>query len=88
MPDVMFKCFYVQLSSDDSLPSDPRTFIALPPPETAHHFLPMLSRAEGEIDAHTSIFDASKNDHYYNLGLDSASLISEMVARQERKRRG
>ncbi|KAI9493819.1 hypothetical protein BDB00DRAFT_821719 [Zychaea mexicana] len=86
LPDVMFKCFYVQLTSDDSLASDPRTFIALPPPETAHHFIPITSRMEGEIDAHTSIFDPSKNDHYYTLGLDSVSLISEMLARQHRKR--
>ncbi|KAG2224342.1 hypothetical protein INT45_006742 [Circinella minor] len=85
LPDVMFKCFYVQLSNDDSLASDPRTFIALPPPETAHHFLPIPSKMEGEIDAHTSIFDPSKNDHYYNLGLDSISLISEMVARHHRQ---
>ncbi|KAI9260698.1 hypothetical protein BDA99DRAFT_538291 [Phascolomyces articulosus] len=85
LPDVLFKCFYVQLSGDDSLASDPRTFIALPPPETSHYFIPIPSRMEGEIDAHTSIFDPAKNDHYYNLGLDSITLISEMVARHHRQ---
>ncbi|CDH58013.1 hypothetical protein RO3G_00161 [Lichtheimia corymbifera JMRC:FSU:9682] len=85
LDDVLFRCFYIQLENHESLATDPKTFIALPPPETAHYFIPIPSRAEGEVEAHMSIFNAKKNDHYYTLGLDTMSLISEMLARHQRR---
>ncbi|ORY96259.1 hypothetical protein BCR43DRAFT_491374 [Syncephalastrum racemosum] len=85
LPDVYFKCFYAQLPREDNISTDPRTFIALPPPETAHLFVPVPSNAENEIDAHTSMFHPLKNEHYYTLGLDTMSIISEMVARHRRR---
>lgn len=85
LDDILFRCFYIQLENHESLATDPKTFIALPPPETAHYFIPIPSRAEGEVEAHMSIFNAKKNDHYYTLGLDTMSLISEMLARHQRR---
>ncbi|CEP11609.1 hypothetical protein [Parasitella parasitica] len=84
IPDIFFKCFYVQLNE---LGSDhrPKTFIKLPPEEVAYLFVPVPSSAENEIAAHTSMFNPKKTDHYYELGSDSISLISEMVSRFQRK---
>ncbi|KAL7315625.1 hypothetical protein PS15m_004818 [Mucor circinelloides] len=84
IPDMFFKCFYVQLNE---LGSDyrPKTFIKLPPEEIAYLFVPIPSSADNEIAAHTSMFNPKKTDHYYELGSDSISLISEMVARFQRK---
>ncbi|KAI8647293.1 hypothetical protein BD408DRAFT_408936 [Parasitella parasitica] len=84
IPDIFFKCFYVQLSE---LGSDhkPKTFIKLPPEDIAYLFVPVPSSAENEIAAHTSMFNPKKTDYYYELGSDSISLISEMVARFQRK---
>lgn len=63
----------------------PKTFIKLPPEDVAYLFVPVFSSAENEIAAHTSMFNPKKTDHYYELGSDSISLISEMVARFQRK---
>ncbi|KAL9537509.1 hypothetical protein MBANPS3_011717 [Mucor bainieri] len=84
IPDMFFKCFYVQLNE---LGNDyrPKTFIKPPPEDIAYLFVPIPSSADNEIAAHTSMFNPKKTDHYYELGSDSISLISEMVARFQRK---
>lgn len=66
----------------------PKTFIKLPPEEIAYLFVPILSSADNEIRAHTSMFNPKKTDHYYELGSDSIALINEMVARFQRKHDG
>lgn len=63
----------------------PRTFISSPPDSTKHIFIPILSKAESEVAAHTSLFNPAKNNEYYNMGSDTISLISEMIARYNRK---
>lgn len=63
----------------------PKTFIKLPPDEMAYLFVPVPASADNEIRAHTSMFNPNKTDHYYELGSDSISLISEMVARFQRQ---
>ncbi|GAA5797761.1 hypothetical protein HPULCUR_003155 [Helicostylum pulchrum] len=63
----------------------PKTFIKLPPDDIAYLFVPVLSSADNEINAHTSMFNPKKTDHYYELGSDSIALINEMVARFQRK---
>ncbi|KAI9303464.1 hypothetical protein BJ944DRAFT_102370 [Cunninghamella echinulata] len=63
----------------------PRTFIALPPDSTQHLFIPIITKAESEVAAHTSLFNPTKNNEYYNMGSDTISLISEMMARYNRK---
>lgn len=87
VPDIFFKCFYVQLSQVGS-DQKPRTFIRLPPEEIAYLFVPVQSSADDEIRAHTSMFNPKKTDHYYELGSDSIALITEMVARFQRKQQG
>jgi hypothetical protein len=64
----------------------PKTFIKLPPDDIAYLFVPVHSSADNEINAHTSMFNPKKTDHYYELGSDSISLINEMVARFQRKK--
>lgn len=66
----------------------PKTFIRLPPEEIAYLFVPVQSSADDEIRAHTSMFNPKKTDHYYELGSDSIALITEMVARFQRKQQG
>ncbi|CAO3592908.1 unnamed protein product [Absidia cylindrospora] len=83
MPDVFVRCFYIQIPPSGGH-GQPRTFIALPPDDTMHAFIPVVTTAESEVAAHTSIFDPRKNDYYYTLGSDSISLIAEMVARHDR----
>lgn len=70
-----------ELGTDDK----PKTFIKLPPDEVAYLFVPVPASSDNEIRAHTSMFNPNKTDHYYELGSDSISLISEMVARFQRQ---
>ncbi|KAI8330935.1 hypothetical protein EDC96DRAFT_527813 [Choanephora cucurbitarum] len=83
IPNLFFKCFYVQLYQNDQN-GNPRTFINLPPEDLLYLFVPVLSPANNEIDAHTSMFNPIKTDRYYELASDSMFLISEMVARHQR----
>ncbi|KAI9030947.1 hypothetical protein CLU79DRAFT_732147 [Phycomyces nitens] len=82
LDDVLFKCFYIQLSSN---PDQPRTFIDLPPDETSCYFVPVMSDALSEVTAHTTMFSSTRNASYYLLGADSVSLVSEMIERFHRK---
>ncbi|KAI8388549.1 uncharacterized protein BYT42DRAFT_611582 [Radiomyces spectabilis] len=84
LPDILFRCFYVQLPNPDGAVTSPRTFIALPPFDTAHLFIPCPSNAASEVKAHTSMFNPAKSAHYYQLGNDTIALISEMIARYRR----
>jgi hypothetical protein len=72
-------------SNGNSQNNTTRTFIKLPPEETAYLFVPVPSIADDEIKAHTSMFNPNKTDRYYELGDDSIALLSEMVARFQRK---
>ncbi|KAF7727054.1 hypothetical protein EC973_008101 [Apophysomyces ossiformis] len=83
--ELMFRCFYIELPYDKELPNSAFTFIALPPEDTAHLFIPIKFSAESEIKAHTGMFNPMKNHNYYTLGSDSVLLILEMVARSRRK---
>ncbi|KAI8985866.1 hypothetical protein BDB01DRAFT_786602 [Pilobolus umbonatus] len=84
IPDIVFKCFYVQIDDPDN-ENDHRTFIRLPPEEVEHLFVPVLSNADNEIKAHTAMFDPSKSDQYYQMGSDTISLIHSMVVRYQLK---
>lgn len=63
----------------------PTTFIKMPPEETLYLFVPVISSAPNVIKAHTSMFNPKETEGYYQLGNDSVTLISDMVARFQRK---
>lgn len=59
-----------------------RTFCILPEQHTelAAYFSPAQNTvASDEVEAHVSMFEASKNDGYYALGLAAAEIIREAV---------
>ncbi|CAO3665702.1 unnamed protein product [Rhizopus stolonifer] len=80
---IFFKSFYILLPGEEY--QGPRTFIKLPPEETRHLFIPIMSSAPDVLKAHTSMFDPKKTQGYYQLGSDSLTLICDMIARFQRK---
>ncbi|CEJ01764.1 hypothetical protein RMCBS344292_15785 [Rhizopus microsporus] len=75
----------LQLPAKEDTDEEPKTFIRLPPDEDSYAFIPFLSSAPNVIKAHTSMFDSSEGSDYYQLGKDSVTLITDMVARFLRK---
>ncbi|KAI9478616.1 MAG: hypothetical protein EXX96DRAFT_571564 [Benjaminiella poitrasii] len=84
VPDILFRCFYIHLDELDKK-NKPKTFIKLPPEDLSYLFIPVLSSADNEVHAHTSMFNPEKTAYYNDLCNDSVSLSSEMVARFQRK---
>lgn len=59
-----------------------RRFCTLPESSSSafQHFVPAPNTlAEDEVRAHVSMFDPGKNDGYYQLGLEAAALIRQIV---------
>ncbi|KAH8118775.1 hypothetical protein DFH11DRAFT_699520 [Phellopilus nigrolimitatus] len=80
---VTFRDFYTLLPAKPPNRLDSCTFVVLPPissPLHAHFLFAQNNIAESEIDAHTGMFEASTNDSYYGLGLETARIIREAVA--------
>ncbi|KAI8070936.1 hypothetical protein BC940DRAFT_294795 [Gongronella butleri] len=86
MPNIFFRCYYIKLPSTRLQ----RTFIALPPADTSPYFEPIqMTKAESEVEAHTSIFDPRKNESYYELGSSTIGLIaSHMVHASDKNAAG
>ncbi|KAG1051612.1 hypothetical protein G6F43_006190 [Rhizopus delemar] len=87
VPNIFFKCFYamVPVKETTNEKDRPTTFIKMPPEETLYLFVPVISSAPNVIKAHTSMFNPKETEGYYQLGNDSVTLISDMVARFQRK---
>ncbi|KAA1466770.1 hypothetical protein DENSPDRAFT_812059 [Dentipellis sp. KUC8613] len=81
---VVFKTLYTILPA---MPPDytPRTFCILPKdksPEIKAHFAEARNAmAEDEVQAHVGMFEPSTNDGYYQLGLATADIIRDALAR-------
>ncbi|GAA5908890.1 esterase/lipase family protein [Sporobolomyces salmoneus] len=75
---IGFHCFYTLHPPNPSSPAA-RTFLILPTkPAQLSLFTPSTNtRADGEIQAHVEMFD--KSDGVYDLGRETARLISEWV---------
>ncbi|KAE8255883.1 hypothetical protein A4X13_0g2892 [Tilletia indica] len=84
LPTILFHCFYTELPPSRSKGHDKtRTFMVLPPrgASSARSFTPVTnSKATDEVDAHVTMFSATKNPSYFQLGQKSASIISAVLA--------
>jgi hypothetical protein len=61
----------------------PRTFCLLPESssDAFQRFIPARNTlAENEVRAHVTMFEPTKNDGYYQLGLEAAAVIREAIA--------
>ncbi|KIJ57129.1 hypothetical protein M422DRAFT_773813 [Sphaerobolus stellatus SS14] len=86
---VVFKIFYTYIPGKPPANPNPRTFIILPQAKSQYekYFIPAHNRlAVDEVAAHTTMFQATGNDGYYALGLQTAQAIRDavMLARGER----
>lgn len=80
--DVTFFSYYTLLPPKPPQYQEPRTFAILPPQNSPlrKYFLSVENNlAEDEISAHTGMFEASKNDSYYGLGIEVAKVVREAV---------
>jgi hypothetical protein len=74
--------FYVHLPESPPTHLIPRTFIVKPKRtsrEWKHFSAAKNKRAPDEIQGHTSMFNGTANDGYYNLGLDTAKVIQQAI---------
>ncbi|CAK5280034.1 unnamed protein product [Mycena citricolor] len=81
---VLFRNFYTFLPPTPMLSTTERTFIVLPRKSAARSGFFILARnglAADEIQAHTGMFSAQTNDGYYDLGLQTANLIKDALAK-------
>ncbi|KAM3588979.1 hypothetical protein VKS41_001410 [Umbelopsis sp. WA50703] len=78
VPNLVFRCFYTRLPPNEKS-KEPRTFIANPPEDTARYFEPADSSADGEIAAHTGMFDPSTNSNCYTLRNSTVKVVTQMV---------
>ncbi|OAV96107.1 hypothetical protein PTTG_02130 [Puccinia triticina 1-1 BBBD Race 1] len=90
-PAVNFHCFYTEIPKVDSHSSD-RHFIILPTSKTqprgidASFSANRNQKSPNEINAHTTMFNQNSNSGYWNLGKDSARLISEWLQESHQRR--
>lgn len=88
MPDVHILInspfsFYTLLPYMPDKRNDPSTFIVLPSTNSSlrsHFLFSQNNIAENEIEAHMGMFEASTNDSYYGLGLETAKIIREAIS--------
>ncbi|PFH51273.1 hypothetical protein AMATHDRAFT_191560 [Amanita thiersii Skay4041] len=85
---IVFRTFYTLLPPTPPNYLNSRTFILLPkmyaPSNT--RFLSLRNYlASDEIQAHTGMFSSRTNDGYYELGMETARIICEMIGAQEVK---
>ncbi|KAL4081614.1 hypothetical protein V8B97DRAFT_1913612 [Scleroderma yunnanense] len=76
--------FYVLLPASPPAFPTPRTFVVLPArssPVFANYIIARNSHASDEVQAHMGMFDPTQNDGYYELGLETAKIIREIVVR-------
>jgi len=81
--------FYTYIPGKPPVNPNPRTFIILPQIKSQYekYFIPAHNRlAVDEVSAHTTMFQGTSNDGYYELGLQTAQAIRDavMLARGER----
>ena len=79
---LLFCRFYTYLPGKPPTHPNPRTFIILPQPNT--QYAPYFVQAHNslgmdEVAAHTGMFQATSNDGYYDLGLQTAKAVREAV---------
>jgi len=75
--------FYTQIPSSPPANLFPRTFCLLPEPssDAFPRFVPAPNTlAENEVHAHVGMFQPTKNDGYYQLGLEAAAVIRQAIA--------
>ncbi|KAI9622960.1 hypothetical protein H4Q26_014902 [Puccinia striiformis f. sp. tritici PST-130] len=83
-PVVNFHCFYTEIPKADAS-TDDRHFIILPTSKTqptgidASFSVNRNQKAPNEINAHTTMFNQNMNSGYWNLGKESARLISDWI---------
>jgi hypothetical protein len=80
---VIFRTFYTVIPSGPPANLPPRTFCILPEPssDAIQRFVPAPNTlAENEVRAHVTMFEPTKNDGYYQLGLEAAAVIRQAIA--------
>ncbi|KAG0225098.1 hypothetical protein BGW42_004638 [Actinomortierella wolfii] len=82
---LSFHCFYTQVkipaSASNGFRSEYRTFIELTaiPEKIRPYFSPRNCSGQDEIEAHTEMFNPSKNIDYYQMGEDTVKALRVMV---------
>lgn len=74
--------FYTYIPGKPPVHPNPRTFIILPQAKSPYekYFVAAHNRlAVDEVGAHTSMFQSTSNDGYYELGLHTAQAIRDAV---------
>ncbi|EFP78521.1 hypothetical protein PGT21_025230 [Puccinia graminis f. sp. tritici] len=90
-PVMNFHCFYTEIPKVDPNSSD-RHFIILPSSKTqprgidASFSVNQNQKAANEINAHTTMFNQNLNSGYWDLGKDSARLISNWLQESHQHR--
>ena len=78
-----FGRFYTLIPPAPPAHVSPRTFCLLPESssDAFQCFVPAHNAlAENEVRAHVSMFEPTKNDGYYQLGLEAAAVIRQAIA--------
>jgi hypothetical protein len=74
--------FYTLIPPSPPANLSPRTFCLLPEPssDAFQRFVPAPNTlAENEVRAHVTMFEPTKNDGYYQLGLEAAAVIRQAI---------
>ena len=80
---IFFGRFYTLIPPAPPAHLSPRTFCLLPESssDAFQRFVPAHNAlAENEVGAHTCMFEPTKNDGYYQLGLEAAAVIRQAIA--------
>jgi len=75
--------FYTLIPPSPPTNLSPRTFCILPDPssDAFQRFVQAPNTlAENEVRAHVTMFEPTKNDGYYQLGLEAAAVIRQAIA--------
>ncbi|KAN0126899.1 hypothetical protein V8E52_000539 [Russula decolorans] len=78
MHGVIFRTFYTLIPPSPPINPSPRIFCLLPEAssDAFQRFVPAPNTlAENEVGAHVTMFESTKNDGYYQLGLDTVAVI-------------
>lgn len=80
--DLVLDRFYTLIPPSPPANLSPRRFCLLPEPssDAFQHFVPAPNTlAENEVRAHVTMFEPTKNDGYYQLGLEAAAVIRQAI---------